>query len=284
MHLPKIPPPPLSLPFLPPKLCSSHHSLNRRHHIPRKEEQEASTTKHSSLSTLSTEIKMCAEYIVKCRYCGYWRHYSWDRCGENRMLLKRGCALGLPSQHPSDCDMFPADKRQRIKRQMTPYECPNDECKSTEIAAKLFEERAKVEAARAAALAKARAEWLAKDKARKAEFAARYFKKLPVVRFSERRQSFLDASAASSSQVIQNPVSFTWLSSGEFESNGDLQNRLPDTLVASPINGRTNRLRRSLTRWERARRLQRPCIAKYSKTATTTSSRPPRRRWIWMRI
>ncbi|PNP58650.1 hypothetical protein THARTR1_01666 [Trichoderma harzianum] len=150
---------------------------------------------------------MCAEYIVKCRFCGYWKHYSWDRCGENRMLLKKGCALGLPSQHPSECDMFPEDKRQRIKRQMTPYECPVDECKSTEIAGKLFEERAKIEAARAAALAKARAEWEAKDKARKAEFAAKYFKKLPVVRFSERRQSFLDASAvSSSSQAIQNPI------------------------------------------------------------------------------
>ncbi|PTB55149.1 hypothetical protein M431DRAFT_84830 [Trichoderma harzianum CBS 226.95] len=148
---------------------------------------------------------MCAEYIVKCRYCGYWKHYSWDRCGENRMLLRQGCALGLPSQHPSECDMFPEDKRQRIKRQVTPYECPVQECKSTEIAAKLFEERAKVAAARAAALAKARAEWEAKDKARKAEFAARYFKKLPVVRFSERRESFLEASAASASQAIQNP-------------------------------------------------------------------------------
>ncbi|UKZ75496.1 hypothetical protein TrVFT333_003182 [Trichoderma virens FT-333] len=160
---------------------------------------------------------MCAEYIVKCRYCGYWKHYSWDRCGENRLLLKKGCALGLPSQHPSECEMFPEDNRQRIKRQMTPYECPVQECKSTEIAAKLFEERAKVEAARAAAWAKARAEWEAKDKARKAEFAAKYFKKLPVVRFSERRESFLDASAASavssSSQAMQLPIAGS--SSGE---------------------------------------------------------------------
>ncbi|KAL7943147.1 hypothetical protein V8C42DRAFT_347121 [Trichoderma barbatum] len=151
---------------------------------------------------------MCVEHIVKCRYCGYWKHYSWDRCRENRLLLKKGCALGLPSQHPSECEIFPEHKRQALKRHMTPYECPVKECKSTEIAGKLFEERAKVEAERAAALAKARAEWEAKDKARKAEFAARYFKKLPVVSFSERRQSVLDvpegSATSSSPQAMQN--------------------------------------------------------------------------------
>ncbi|KAL9480116.1 hypothetical protein ACSS6W_004902 [Trichoderma asperelloides] len=99
--------------------------------------------------------------------------------------------------------MFPEDNRQRLRRQMTPYECPVEDCKSTAIAKKLFEERAKAEAERAAALAKARAEWEAKDKARKAEFAARYFKKLPVVRFSERRQSFLNVPASDSSQSAQ---------------------------------------------------------------------------------
>ncbi|KAL7939530.1 hypothetical protein V8C35DRAFT_10605 [Trichoderma chlorosporum] len=231
---------------------------------------------------------MCTEYIVKCRYCGHWRHYSWDRCGENRQLLKKGCALGLPSQHPSECDMFPEDKRQRIKRQMTPYECPVKECKSTEIAGKLFEERAKIEAARAAAYAKARAEWEAKDKARKAEFAAKYFKKLPVVRFSERRQSFLDASAdsaaLSSSQAIQSPVGFAWLSKRGFctvESNAEPQNRLLDNQAASPINGKTSKRRRLPTQWAKARRLQHPCTAKYSKTATTTSSRLHQRRLIW---
>ncbi|RFU75140.1 hypothetical protein TARUN_7095 [Trichoderma arundinaceum] len=152
---------------------------------------------------------MCLQYIIKCRYCGYWKHYSWDRCRENRLLLKKGCALGQPSQHPSECEMFPEDDRKRIRRQMTPYECPVKECKSTEIAEKLFTERARVEAARAAALAKARAEWEAKDKAKKAEFAAKYFKKLPVVRFSERRQSFLnlpssDSATSSTLPAMQN--------------------------------------------------------------------------------
>ncbi|KAM0260797.1 hypothetical protein ACHAQJ_002563 [Trichoderma viride] len=156
---------------------------------------------------------MCLQYITKCRYCGYWKHYNWDRCRENRLLLKKGCALGQPSQHPSECEMFPEDNRQRLRRQMTPYECPVEDCKSTEIAGKLFEERAKVEAARAAALAKARAEWEAKDKARKAEFAAKYFRKLPVVRFSERRQSFLnlpasDSVTSSSSSAAQNIKGF----------------------------------------------------------------------------
>lgn len=173
---------------------------------------------------------MCLQYIVKCRYCGYWKHYSWDRCGENRLLLKKGCALGLPSQHPSECEMFPEDNRQRLKRQMTPYECPVKECKSTEIAGKLFEERARIEAARAAALAKARAEWEAKDKAKKAEFAAKYFKKLPVMRFSERRQSFLDlpsldSATPSSSQAIQSLVSYTRPLErrlGQVESNVEL--------------------------------------------------------------
>ncbi|KAK1254920.1 hypothetical protein MKX08_008915 [Trichoderma sp. CBMAI-0020] len=101
--------------------------------------------------------------------------------------------------------MFPEDNRQRLRRQMTPYECPVEDCKSTDIAKKLFEERAKVEAEKAAALAKARAEWEAKDKARKAEFAARYFRKLPVVRFSERRQSFLNLPAADSTQNGNDP-------------------------------------------------------------------------------
>ncbi|KAL6876676.1 hypothetical protein J3F83DRAFT_769798 [Trichoderma novae-zelandiae] len=153
---------------------------------------------------------MCLQYIVKCRFCGAWRHYNWDRCAENRRLLKKGCAVGLPSQHPSECEQFPEDNRQRIKRHMTVYECPTKECKTTDIAAKLFEERARVEAARAAALAKARAEWEAKDKARKAEFAVRYFRKLPVVKVSERRESFLNvppgeaAAASSSTQAMQN--------------------------------------------------------------------------------
>ncbi|PNP46310.1 hypothetical protein TGAMA5MH_02346 [Trichoderma gamsii] len=148
---------------------------------------------------------MCLQYIIKCRYCGYWEHYTWDRCRDNRILLEKGCAIGQPSQHPSECEMFPEDNRQRLRRQMTPYECPVEDCKSTAIAKKLFEERAKVEAERAAALAKARAEWEAKDKARKAEFAAKYFKKLPVVRFSERRQSFLNLPAADSSQSRNDP-------------------------------------------------------------------------------
>ncbi|KAH0494951.1 hypothetical protein TgHK011_008529 [Trichoderma gracile] len=165
---------------------------------------------------------MCLQYIVKCRFCGAWRHYNWDRCAENRQLLKKGCAAGLPSQHPSECEQFPENNRQRLKRHMTVYECPTQECKSTGIAAKLFEERAKVEAARAAALAKARAEWEAKDKARKAEFAAKWFRKLPVVKASERRESFLSvppgdaatpaaaAVASSSTQIVQvqNPVPF----------------------------------------------------------------------------
>ncbi|TFA98324.1 hypothetical protein CCMA1212_009935 [Trichoderma ghanense] len=155
---------------------------------------------------------MCLQYIVKCRFCGAWRHYNWDRCAENRQLLKKGCAAGLPSQHPSECEQFPENNRQRIKRHMTVYECPTKECKSTDIATKLFEERAKVEAARAAALAKARAEWEAKDKARKAEFAAKYFIKLPVVKASKRRESFLNvppedaaaaAAASSSTQAAQ---------------------------------------------------------------------------------
>ncbi|KAK1238276.1 hypothetical protein MKX07_006422 [Trichoderma sp. CBMAI-0711] len=171
---------------------------------------------------------MCLQYIVKCRFCGAWRHYNWDRCAENRQLLKKGCAVGLPSQHPSECEQFPENNRQRLKRHMTVYECPTKECKSTDIAAKLFEERAKVEAARAAALAKARAEWEAKDKARKAEFAEKWFKKIPVVKASERRESFLSlppgdtaaaaaaaaAAASSSTEVAQiqpekNPVPFT---------------------------------------------------------------------------
>ncbi|PTB73515.1 hypothetical protein M440DRAFT_1424812 [Trichoderma longibrachiatum ATCC 18648] len=165
---------------------------------------------------------MCLQYIVKCRFCGAWRHYNWDRCAENRQLLKKGCAAGLPSQHPSECEQFPEGNRQRLKRHMTVYECPTEECKSTAIAAKLFEERARVEAARAAALAKARAEWEAKDKARKAEFAAKWFKKLPVVKASERRESFLSvppggaaaaaaaAAASLSTQLVQvqTPVSF----------------------------------------------------------------------------
>lgn len=92
---------------------------------------------------------------------------------------------------------------------MTPYECPVEDCKSTAIAKKLFEERAKAEAKRAAALAKARAEWEAKDKARKAEFAAKYFKKLPVVRFSERRQSFLNLPASDSSQSAVSSLYYT---------------------------------------------------------------------------
>ncbi|UKZ90691.1 uncharacterized protein TrAFT101_005693 [Trichoderma asperellum] len=150
---------------------------------------------------------MCLQYITKCRYCGYWKHYSWDRCRDNRILLEKGCAIGQPSQHPSECEMFPEDNRQRLRRQMTPYECPVEGCKSTAIAKKLFEERAKAEAKRAAALAKARAEWEAKDKARKAEFAAKYFKKLPVVRFSERRQSFLNLPASDSSQSANDPSS-----------------------------------------------------------------------------
>ncbi|UKZ65236.1 uncharacterized protein TrAtP1_006432 [Trichoderma atroviride] len=143
---------------------------------------------------------MCLQYIIRCRYCGYWEHYSWDRCRDNRILLEKGCAVGQPSQHPSECEMFPEENRQRLRRQMTPYECPVEDCKSTAIAKKLFEERAKVEAEKAAALAKARAEWEAKDKARKAEFAAKYFRKLPVVRFSERRQSFLNLPASDPTQ------------------------------------------------------------------------------------
>lgn len=104
---------------------------------------------------------------------------------------------------------------------MTVYECPTKECKSTDIAAKLFEERAKAEAARAAALAKARAEWEAKDKARKAEFAEKWFKKIPVVKASERRESFLSlppgdaaaaaaasATASSSTEVAQIQVNY----------------------------------------------------------------------------
>ncbi|KAM0466937.1 hypothetical protein ACHAPV_000448 [Trichoderma viride] len=102
--------------------------------------------------------------------------------------------------------MFPEENRQRLRRQMTPYECPVEDCKSTAIAQKLFEERAKVEAERAAALAKARAEWEAKDKARKAEFAAKYFRKLPVVRFSERRQSFLNLPASDSTHNGSDPL------------------------------------------------------------------------------
>ncbi|KAL7926819.1 hypothetical protein ACQKWADRAFT_90087, partial [Trichoderma austrokoningii] len=135
----------------------------------------------------------------------YWRHYNWDRCHDNRLLLEQGCALGQPSQLPSECKMFPEDKRQRLRRQMTPYECPVEDCKSTAIAQQLFEKRARVEAERAAALAKARAEWEARDKARKAEFAAKYFRKLPVVRFSERRQSFLNLPASDSAQTGNNP-------------------------------------------------------------------------------
>lgn len=158
---------------------------------------------------------MCLQYIIKCRYCGYWEHYTWDRCRDNRILLEKGCAIGQPSQHPSECEMFPEDNRQRIRRQMTPYECPVEDCKSTAIAKKLFEERAKVEAERAAALAKARAEWEAKDKARKAEFAAKYFRKLPVVRFSERRQSFLNLPASDSTQ---NGVSLSTTTHDEMQS------------------------------------------------------------------
>ena len=156
---------------------------------------------------------MCLQYIVKCRFCGAWRQYNWDRCAENRRLLKKGCALGLPSQHPSECEQFPENNRQRIKRHMTVYECPTKECKSTEIAAKLFEERARVEAIRAASLAKARAEWEAKDKAKKAEFAAKYFTKRPVlVKASERRESFLnvpsgDAAAPPATRAAQIQVS-----------------------------------------------------------------------------
>ncbi|KAH6609255.1 hypothetical protein Trco_002601 [Trichoderma cornu-damae] len=141
---------------------------------------------------------MCLQHIIKCRYCGYWKHYNWDRCRQNRLLLKKGCAVGEPSQHPSECDMFPEDSRQRIRRHMTPYECPVKDCKSTEIAEKLFEERAREEAAIAAKNEKARREWEAKDKARREEFASKYFKKLTVARFRERRQSFLNSPASDS--------------------------------------------------------------------------------------
>lgn len=124
--------------------------------------------------------------------------------------------------------MFPEENRQRLRRQMTPYECPVEDCKSTAIAQKLFEERAKVEAERAAALAKARAEWEAKDKARKAEFAAKYFRKLPVVRFSERRQSFLNLPASDSTHngvswpiIIHDEIEQTWKADAEITKKSD---------------------------------------------------------------
>ena len=71
---------------------------------------------------------MCIEIIRQCEVCHWTQHFDWDECIKYMTRLERACKTGARPPKQEFCPDTVSEKKKRLTRPLSIWECKNDEC------------------------------------------------------------------------------------------------------------------------------------------------------------
>lgn len=123
---------------------------------------------------------MCVEIIRTCPKCETYKHFYWGNCRDFQARLEEACTAGTTPPKQAQCPRTLAEGEQSRYRPLSPYECKNTDCPWEawrNAPCPDGDMRRMMRAQEEAHMDRLLAE---EDERYKAEFAAKYFKKVPV--------------------------------------------------------------------------------------------------------